>query len=98
MKHSSEEHETKMGDCDSRGADMVVELEAGLSADCDPMSLLLRERRRGLGMYGRASAVRERLMGTNTSSQCTLLASVTVQDHPVALSHLWLRAHSVISI
>ena len=31
VKHACEEHETKMGDCDSRGADMAVEfkLEAG---------------------------------------------------------------------
>ena len=28
VKHSSEEHKTKMGYCDS-GADMVIELEAG---------------------------------------------------------------------
>ena len=32
---SREEHETKMGDCDAGGADMAVELEAGLNPDRD---------------------------------------------------------------
>ena len=54
---------------------MAVELEAGLNADCDPTSEFVTQgERRGLGMYGRASAVREHSMGTNTSSQCTMLA------------------------
>ena len=35
VKHSREEHETKMGDSDSGGTDMAVELEAGLNADSD---------------------------------------------------------------
>ena len=35
VKHSREEHETKMGDGDGGGADMAVELEAGLNADRD---------------------------------------------------------------
>ena len=35
MKHSREEHETKMGDGDCGGADMAVELEASLNADRD---------------------------------------------------------------
>ena len=33
--HDREEHKTKMGDSDCGGADMAVELEAGLNADRD---------------------------------------------------------------
>ena len=50
MKHSREEHETKMGDSDSGGADMVVELEAGLHADSDPTSeFVTQEEKKGTG-------------------------------------------------
>ena len=69
-----------MGDC---GADMAVELEAGLIADRDPTSQFVIQGEekgrcpvmRGLGMNGRASVVVDISLGTNTSSQCTLLAT-----------------------
>ena len=54
-----------MGDCGSVGADIAVELEpeAGLNADSDPTSEFVTQgEKKGISM------------GTNTSSQCTLLA------------------------
>ena len=57
------------------------------------VSLLLRERRGGLGMYGRASVVAETSLGTCASSQSTLLArnfsmteiSICCHAHPAAM-------------
>ena len=50
MKHSSEEHKTKMGDSDSGGANMVVKLAAGLNPSSDPtIQFVTQEEKRGTG-------------------------------------------------
>ena len=79
VKHSREEHETKMGDCDCGGADMAVELEAGLNADshCDPTSEFVTQgEKKGTGHVWTCKCCQRMFNGHkhNASSQCTLLA------------------------
>ena len=54
------------------------------------LSLLLRERRRGLGMYGRASvaSVAKTSLGTNESFQYILLA------RNFSMTEIWICCHA----
>ena len=76
---------------------MIVELEAGLNPTSDPTSqFVTQEEKRGTGMYGRSSAVRERSLSQHWR-QCPRgwVIGLRVIRHP---SHALAKSFIIMSI